>query len=233
MKTVCARALCLLLAAVLVFSFMIPAVASSYNGNETVYVTTYGEKYHRHSCQYLSDSKHATTLQSAHDRGYDACSRCDPPGLRGNPPATPTMTPTPITGESNQPLAWWQIALWVVTLILFTWPVLLVVLAVLVVVFKDILKKIRDSGYTHLPNAKAEVLAKEAETPAQPELTPEERRKAERIAALEQVFRNARDTYGENIISQTEADLETEDGRERLERVFRPLTEQTKSVDDL
>lgn len=53
-------------------------------------------------------------------------------------------------------------------------------------------------------------------------------RKRDRIAALEQVFRNARSTYGENF-SQADSDLETNAGRERLNRVFRPATKQAKA----
>ena len=45
----------------------------------TVYVTKSGEKYHRDGCQYLRKSKIETTLSSAKDRGYTACSKCKPP----------------------------------------------------------------------------------------------------------------------------------------------------------
>jgi len=45
----------------------------------TVYVTRTGEKYHRSSCRYLSQSKIAIALSTAKARGYTPCSVCDPP----------------------------------------------------------------------------------------------------------------------------------------------------------
>lgn len=47
----------------------------------TVYVTRTGEKYHRSSCSYLSQSKIAISLEEAIEDGYTPCSRCDPPEL--------------------------------------------------------------------------------------------------------------------------------------------------------
>lgn len=44
----------------------------------TVYVTRTGKKYHRGSCQYLSQSKIPMALSEAR-RVYDPCSVCDPP----------------------------------------------------------------------------------------------------------------------------------------------------------
>jgi hypothetical protein len=45
----------------------------------TVYITKTGTKYHRGSCQYLSQSKIAISLADAKARGYDPCSVCKPP----------------------------------------------------------------------------------------------------------------------------------------------------------
>ena len=45
----------------------------------TVYITKTGEKYHRGSCQYLSQSKIAISLANAKARGYTPCSVCKPP----------------------------------------------------------------------------------------------------------------------------------------------------------
>jgi hypothetical protein len=47
-----------------------------------VYITDTGTKYHRGSCQYLSQSKIQTTLAEACQKGYDACSVCKPPNCR-------------------------------------------------------------------------------------------------------------------------------------------------------
>jgi hypothetical protein len=55
--------------------------ASSGGGGSgtTVYITRTGEKYHRGSCGYLSQSKIAIALSTAKARGYTPCSVCDPP----------------------------------------------------------------------------------------------------------------------------------------------------------
>ncbi len=46
--------------------------------SKTVYITRTGEKYHRSGCQYLRQSKIAIDKADAIDRGYTACSRCNP-----------------------------------------------------------------------------------------------------------------------------------------------------------
>lgn len=46
--------------------------------SRTVYITDTGSKYHRSGCRYLSKSKIATSLDSALDRNYSACSVCKP-----------------------------------------------------------------------------------------------------------------------------------------------------------
>ena len=52
--------------------------ASQAQNNYTVYITKTGEKYHRDGCQYLRQSKIATTKQDAINAGYTPCSRCNP-----------------------------------------------------------------------------------------------------------------------------------------------------------
>lgn len=55
---------------------------SNYNETDTsaiVYITEYGEKYHRSSCQYLSKSKIQTTVKKALQSGYEPCNICNPP----------------------------------------------------------------------------------------------------------------------------------------------------------
>lgn len=44
-----------------------------------VYITKTGKKYHHKSCSYLRKSKIKIELSKAKERGYKACSRCDPP----------------------------------------------------------------------------------------------------------------------------------------------------------
>lgn len=44
-----------------------------------VYITDTGSKYHSYGCQYLAHSCHEITLSAAIARGYEPCSRCDPP----------------------------------------------------------------------------------------------------------------------------------------------------------
>jgi hypothetical protein len=60
------------------------ATASSGSGGgggsgTTVYITKTGEKYHRGTCRYLSQSKIAISLANAKARGYTPCSVCKPP----------------------------------------------------------------------------------------------------------------------------------------------------------
>jgi len=53
-----------------------PAVAAN---STIVYVTKSGTKYHREGCQYLSKSSREITLEEAKDKGYEPCSKCNPP----------------------------------------------------------------------------------------------------------------------------------------------------------
>ncbi len=48
------------------------------SGDTVVYITKTGECYHSGGCSSLRKSKIETTLQSAIDRGYRACSKCKP-----------------------------------------------------------------------------------------------------------------------------------------------------------
>lgn len=51
------------------------------NGDTVVYTTKTGKKYHADGCRSLGQSKIQTTLQSAVDKGYEACKVCKPPKL--------------------------------------------------------------------------------------------------------------------------------------------------------
>ena len=68
----------------------IKVIAAS--GDTTVYITKTGEKYHADGCRSLSKSKIETTLQSAVDRGYEACKVCKPPKLNAASATTATQT---------------------------------------------------------------------------------------------------------------------------------------------
>ena len=89
-----------------------PLVANAASGSTTVYVTDYGDKYHRSSCQYLHSSKNAISLSSAVNRGYKPCSKCDPPRLTssgGGTTQTPTYPSTTTRDEDDErwiPIFW-------------------------------------------------------------------------------------------------------------------------------
>lgn len=51
---------------------------NNYEDNYTVYITEHGEKYHKTSCRYLSDSKIAIDIYDAIAEGYEPCSVCKP-----------------------------------------------------------------------------------------------------------------------------------------------------------
>lgn len=48
------------------------------NNNYTVYITEHGEKYHKTTCRYLTDSKIAIDIYDAIAEGYEPCSVCKP-----------------------------------------------------------------------------------------------------------------------------------------------------------
>lgn len=62
-------------------ALIIPSVAAAFSDGVdfdslTVYVTTYGEKYHKGTCFHLRKSKFGITLSDAKDKGYEACKNC-------------------------------------------------------------------------------------------------------------------------------------------------------------
>lgn len=59
------------------------------SGDTVVYITKTGECYHSSGCSSLRKSKIETTLQSAIDRGYRACSKCKPPVLDASTESAP------------------------------------------------------------------------------------------------------------------------------------------------
>ena len=81
-----------------VFANKVTAVAAS--GNTTVYITKTGECYHSDGCASLRRSKIETTLQSAVDRGYRACSKCHPGSLDASSSAQVAST-SPAATNAN------------------------------------------------------------------------------------------------------------------------------------
>lgn len=52
--------------------------STSNTDSAVVYVTKTGEKYHRAGCSYLKSSKIEMSLSDAKNKGYTACSKCNP-----------------------------------------------------------------------------------------------------------------------------------------------------------
>ena len=76
------KAAALLLILVMILSLSVTVLAYTVPGTTVVFVTTYGEKYHRIGCPYLL-SVHSLTIREAEASGYKPCSRCHPDYLTG------------------------------------------------------------------------------------------------------------------------------------------------------
>ncbi|MCX6168690.1 MAG: hypothetical protein NTX65_05100 [Ignavibacteriales bacterium] len=63
----------------ILFLFLFVCLLSTELFSQTVYITKTGAKYHSSGCQYLRRSSIPIELKDALDRGYSACSRCNPP----------------------------------------------------------------------------------------------------------------------------------------------------------
>ena len=74
------------------------------SGDTVVYITKTGECYHSSGCSSLKKSKIETTLQSAIDRGYRACSKCKP-GSLDSASASTTTKATTATATTNTAVA--------------------------------------------------------------------------------------------------------------------------------
>lgn len=62
-------------------ALIIPTVAAAFSDGVdfdhlTVYITTYGEKYHKTDCFHLRKSKFGISLADAKSKGYEACKNC-------------------------------------------------------------------------------------------------------------------------------------------------------------
>ncbi|MBN1321760.1 MAG: hypothetical protein JXA87_13080 [Thermoleophilia bacterium] len=58
---------------------MITTTGLGADGDQTVYITDTGKKYHRDGCRHLSESKHPISLAEAKRAGYEPCKVCGPP----------------------------------------------------------------------------------------------------------------------------------------------------------
>jgi hypothetical protein len=81
----------------LLYILLIACTASTSEA-QTVYITKTGEKYHRSSCQYLRKSKYAVSMTEAVERGYTACSVCQP----GTPKAKVETKPSQSTTSKQK-----------------------------------------------------------------------------------------------------------------------------------
>lgn len=70
------KRLCIALVSALLCISMIAPVNVMAAGNDVVYITNTGKKYHAANCSSLRKSKHAITLANAKASGYTPCSRC-------------------------------------------------------------------------------------------------------------------------------------------------------------
>lgn len=70
------KRLCIALVSALLCISMIAPVNVMAAGNDIVYITNTGKKYHAANCSSLRKSKHAITLANAKASGYTPCSKC-------------------------------------------------------------------------------------------------------------------------------------------------------------
>lgn len=84
------KRLCIALVSALLCISMIAPVNVMAAGNDVVYITNTGKKYHAANCSSLRKSKHAITLANAKASGYTPCSKC----LGGTSVSASTSTPT-------------------------------------------------------------------------------------------------------------------------------------------
>lgn len=70
------KRLCIALVSALLCISMIAPVHVMAAGNDVVYITDTGKKYHAANCSSLRKSKHAITLANAKASGYTPCAKC-------------------------------------------------------------------------------------------------------------------------------------------------------------
>jgi hypothetical protein len=72
------------------------------SGDTVVYITKTGECYHSSGCSSLRRSKIETTLQSAIDKGYRACSKCNPVSLDSSSQTTAAKSTTAVANTTTK-----------------------------------------------------------------------------------------------------------------------------------
>ncbi len=65
---------------------LFPITASADNGNTIVHVTATGACYHTENCSYLKSDIPMTLYEAVVEKGYNPCSRCNPPRYDGPEP---------------------------------------------------------------------------------------------------------------------------------------------------
>ena len=95
------KRLCIALVSALLCISMIAPVHVMAAGNDVVYITDTGKKYHAANCSSLRKSKHAITLANAKASGYTPCSKC----LGGTSVSAGTSTPTGTPAASANTVA--------------------------------------------------------------------------------------------------------------------------------
>jgi hypothetical protein len=77
---------------VLLFLVLLQSCAFSQTDVQTVYITATGKKYHTSKCRYLQYSHVAIALPQANERGYTACSVCNPSRVKNPTPPAPRQS---------------------------------------------------------------------------------------------------------------------------------------------
>ena len=93
------KRLCIALVSALLCISMIAPVHVMAAGNDVVYITDTGKKYHAANCSSLRKSKHAITLANAKASGYTPCSKCL--GGTSVSASTSTSAGTPATSANT------------------------------------------------------------------------------------------------------------------------------------
>lgn len=95
------KRLCIALVSALLCISMIAPVHVMAAGNDVVYITDTGKKYHAANCSSLRKSKHAITLANAKASGYTPCAKC----LGGTSVSASTSTSAGTTAASANTVA--------------------------------------------------------------------------------------------------------------------------------
>lgn len=98
------KRLCIALVSALLCISMIAPVNVMAAGNDVVYITNTGKKYHAANCSSLRKSKHAITLANAKASGYTPCSKCLGGSSISAGTSTPTGTPATSANTASVPV---------------------------------------------------------------------------------------------------------------------------------